>query len=379
MTRARRQLIGLGAPTFGLALSATAAGTYLPLIAHQFGASSTTTGLLLATQGVALAVFATVVGSLSDRVGARRDYLLAGSTVGACALALAALAGAEWLMAVGALLFFASYVIAYEPYRALILDVVPVDRLSSAQGVQAAWRTSGTAVALMLGGVLAAVSLHAPLLGAAACLLVSGVAGRKLLPAVKPVAGTRGSSVLRTLSTSGGLRRSLIVTGLAELSQGVLRAFSLLYATQRLRFSAGSASFVFAAFVVVSVLAAVAGAAAANRIGARRTVLAGGALLAVGLAVVAAGGTDTILLAAAIIASAAGSGIVSALSYALGARDIPVNLRGALTGTTTSVRGVGMALGPVLGAVAVTAGGYAAAFWVACAATLLMLAVLLRD
>ena len=366
----------LAAPTFGLALSATAIGTYLPLIARHLGASAPVAGALPAAQGLALVALSIPVGFATDRIGRHRGFLLVGAMLGAGALGFVGVAQTVPLLIVATLLFFCGYVAAYEPYRAALLNLVSRDRVATAQSAQAGWRAAGTGIALLGGGALAGLSLRAPILLAAGCLLVSGALGRLTLPSTRPERAATRPSTWRLLRERPIVSRSLLVAGLSELALAVVRAFGLLYVTERLHLSAGTASFLFAGFTVLSAVAAVAVGPIADRVGIRRVMLGSGVLYAGGLAAVGLSGQTTLLVIAA-AAAAIGGGAMTTLSYALGADAIPASLRGRLTGATTAARGLGLFLGPTLGAAALAAGGFAASFSVAAAAVAIAVVTLL--
>jgi Na+/melibiose symporter-like transporter len=183
LSRENRRLIALlGLPTLGLALATTVVTTYLPVVARDFIGSTVVIGVIIGLEGLTALWLPLVVGAWSDRlrtrVGGRLPFLLAATpavVVGLIAIGLIAIGLVKSVapLAVAALVFFAGYFVAYEPYRALYPDLVGDDAAGRSQGSQELWRGAGTGLAILAGGLLLAIGTFAPFAAAAALYVVA--------------------------------------------------------------------------------------------------------------------------------------------------------------------------------------------------------------
>lgn len=392
----KRRLALLGLPTFGLALAITIVSSYLPTVARQFTDSNVMIGLLIGGEGLFALLLPVLVGSWSDRLrtrlGGRMPFILVGAPLAAAGLLGMGLAGSLGAAAIAVALFFVGYFIAYEPYRALYPDLVGTEVAGRAQSTQAVWRGAGTVLALSGGGLLLAAGQVVPFATAAGIVLVAcagfvWLAVRQGMPAQDPSGGSAKESLreLRELlGSTPGLRAFFGANALLELSIAALKTFVVLWVTRGLGASLSGAALAIGAGAVFVLLGAAVSGKLADRFGLRRVMLIAvwgfGLTLLIPLFV-----TDLTVIAVTAPLIGFGGGALLTLPYALLVPLMPEGQHGALTGFYSLSRGVGVALGPLLGGVAVAAGsglfesteGYAAV-WFVCAASCLAAVPLLR-
>jgi MFS family permease len=397
-TRGRRRALSgsdwhrlalLGLPTFGLALSITAVSTYLPTVARRFTGSTTVIGVVIGGEGLAAILLPIVVGAWSDRLktgwGGRLPFVAAGAPVAAAALVAMGLVGSMGALALAVAVFFVGYFIAYEPYRAFYPDLVDDEVAGRAQSTQAISRGAGTGVALLGGGLLLAQGQAAPFV--AASVLLSGTVGVfvwRVARSGAPDQDRTGESVRDTIAQMAHLlvherplRAFFFANALWELSLGALKTFVVLWLTRGLGIGLGAAALIVGATAAIVLLGAGFAGKLADRLGRRRVmrwaVVCFGAPMVVPLL-----STSRPLLIAAVPFIAVGGGVLMSLPYALLQPMMPDRHHGAMTGYYSVSRGLGVALGPLLGGVAVSVGagvlastqGYAAV-WAVCGASAL--------
>jgi MFS family permease len=391
--RERRAITLLGAPTLALALAVTVVTTYLPVVAKGFVGSTLIVGLIIGVEGLLAIWLPLVVGAWSDRlrtpIGGRLPFILAGTPVLAIGLCAMAVAGSIAPLVVAAVVFFAGYFLAYEPYRALYPDLISEQAAGRAQGNQALWRGVGTGLALVGGGLLLAVGQALPFLAAAVvCVASTALLTRGLLRHGIPddAGGARGDvrRAFELVRGSSQLRAFLVANALWELSLGALKTFIVLYVTSGLGFSRSAASGIIGGVAVLVLLAAVTSGRLADRVGPIRVLAVG--LPVYGLAMLVPFVTDAhLLVALAVPLVAIGGGAIMALPYAVLIPLMPDEEHGTLTGVYSFSRGMGTWLGPLLAGLAITTmdglfpgtQGYQA-MWLVCATSVLLSLPLIR-
>lgn len=391
----------LGVPAFGLALATTVVTTYVPLIAKQFTGSTVIIGSIIATEGLLAMALPLVFGTWSDqlrtRIGGRLPFVLGaapGLTVSLVMLGFAASLVATLLLVIA---FFASYFIAYEPYRALYPDLVPREAAGRSQSIQALWRGAGTGLALVGGGVLFGIVTWLPFavaafVFAAALAAFSVVLVRRGISDQREDRGIRlGKAIgeLRTLiAEHPALRAYMFANALWELSLGAIKTFVVLFLTVGLGHSVTAAALIIGAVAVVLLIAAPISGVLADRLGRLRVFNVALWLYGLGLLVPLFTQAPAIVLPVLPVI-AFGGAVVMSLPYAILIPLMPARSHGALTGFYSLSRGVGTMLGPIIagGAVALlktplsSSHGYAAIWGVAGIAILISVHFLgrLRD
>jgi Na+/melibiose symporter-like transporter len=356
----------LAVPTLGFALAATTVGTYLPVIVADSGGSPPAIAALIAIEGVLALFLPVLIGARSDRlstpIGGRLPFVLAGVPVMALALAVLGFQHTLTRAVPIVVVLFGAYYVAYEPYRTLYPDLVPVRDAGRSQSAQAVARGVGTALALVGGGLLLALGDPVPFVTAAGLLLAAtGAFVWTLLRRGRPAPQEPGDAmrardafraVRRLLATVPGLRAFFAANALWEAALGAIRTFVVLWVTSGLGLGlVATAGVIGAAGVCVLAGAAVAGRLA-ERFGTRRvvrwTALAYGAPMIVPFLF-----DDAALLAPMIPIISASAGVMMALPYAMLIPMMPRAGHGLLTGVYSMSRGVGIVLGPLLAGAAI--------------------------
>ena len=156
----------------------------LPLYAERFGASPLVIGLLVSSYSLMQAIFAPLLGRLSDRVG-RRPVLLISMAGTAAGLLLMG-----WAKALP--LLFAGRIIdgmtggSISTAQAYIADITPPERRSRGMGLIGAAFGLGFIFGPAIGGLLSRYSLAAPLFFAAGLAAVNTVLVWIFLPESLP-------------------------------------------------------------------------------------------------------------------------------------------------------------------------------------------------
>lgn len=350
----------LGLPTFAYALATTIVSTYLPVLARDFGASSTIVGLLIAVEGIMALLLAVPAGALSDRQTSRLPFVIWGSPVLVVTLALMGLAGSLAFALVAVVVFYAAYFVAYEPYRALYPDMVDGEIAGRGQSTQALWRGVGTIVAIASGGALLSLGQAVPFVAGAVVTAVSIVIFLTRLPREKADHEAGASSGLREdyrklrrlVRTRPDLRAFMVANGLWEASLGATKTFIILYLTVGLGVSTGLAGVAVAGAAVFIAAATPISGKLADRFGTVPVMQV--SLIIYGLGMLIPFLIDsTVAIAIAAPFVGFGGGVVMTLPYALLIPLMGDDDHGLTTGLYSVSRGVGTALGPLLAGVAI--------------------------
>jgi DHA1 family tetracycline resistance protein-like MFS transporter len=322
----------------------------LPFYAETFGASPLVIGLLFAVFSLCQLVAAPVLGDLSDRYG-RRPILvfsLAGTVVSFVMLAVAHSI---------AMLFLARIVDGLSggnisTARAYVADITePKDR-ARAYGIIGAAFGLGFIMGPALSGVLAKVSITAPIWAAAALTLVATAMAWLWLP----------ETVHRTRAGTGnpikylpGLFRRPIMRRVMALDFVYWFAFSIfqttfsLFAARRFGFDASRTGYFFAGFGVLG--AVIQGGfirPIVRRAGDKPTFMAGIVCSVIGL-VAAAFANSVPLFALALVPLAFGMGLGHPTISSLISRSARGDEQGRVQGAAGAVESLGRTFGPVWG------------------------------
>ncbi|WP_027005719.1 MFS transporter [Conexibacter woesei] len=376
----------LGLPTFAYALATTIVSTYLPVLARDFGASSTIVGLLIAVEGIMALLLAVPAGALSDRRTSRLPFVIWGSPVLVVTLALMGLASSLTFALIAVVVFYAAYFVAYEPYRALYPDMVDEEIAGRGQSTQALWRGVGTIVAIASGGALLTLGQAVPFVAGAVVTAVSIVIFLTRLPRERADHEAGRSSGLREdyrklrrlVRTRGDLRAFMVANGLWEASLGATKTFIILYLTVGLGVSTGLAGVAVAGGAIFIAAATPISGKLADRFGTVPVMQVSLVIYGLGMLIpFFIGSTVAIAIAAPFVGF--GGGVVMTLPYALLIPLMGDDDHGLTTGLYSVSRGVGTALGPLLAGVAIGVldgvfdgtQGYQAV-WGVCAAAILL-------
>jgi MFS family permease len=350
----------LGLPTFAYALATTVATTYLPVLARDFGASSTLVGLLIAVEGVMALLLAVPAGALSDRRVSRLPFVQWGTPVLVVALAVMGFATSLPFALLAVVVFFAAYFVAYEPYRALYPDLVDNEIAGRGQSTQALWRGLGTIVAIAAGGALLSIGRSVPFIAGAVVTTIAVGIFLALLPR-DGLEHTPGRStglaedlrkLRRLVATRGDLRAFMVANGLWELSLGATKTFIILYLTVGLGVATGLAGLAVAGAAVFIAAATPISGKLADRFGTVPVLRWSLTLYGLGM-LIPFFVDNTIVVACVTPIVGFGGGVVMTLPYALLIPLMGDDDHGLTTGLYSVSRGIGTAIGPLLAGVAI--------------------------
>jgi MFS transporter, DHA1 family, tetracycline resistance protein len=173
-------------------------------------------GVLMTSFAVMQFLFGPVLGNLSDRFG-RRPVLLISLAVMSIDYLVMAIAPTIWLL-LAARIVAGITSATYGTATAYIADITPAEQRGRRFGLIGAGFGVGFVLGPLIGGLLAAVDLHAPFYAAAGLALVNLVFGALVLPETVTDATRRPFNLrranplgaLRAVSRLPGLRRTLI-------------------------------------------------------------------------------------------------------------------------------------------------------------------------
>jgi multidrug resistance protein len=322
----------------------------LPFYAETFGASPLQIGLLFAVFSLCQLFAAPVLGDWSDKYGRRPILILSllGTVVSFAMLAMAQ----SFTM-----LFIARIVDGLSggnisTARAYVADVTePKDR-ARAYGLIGVAFGLGFILGPALSGVLAKISMTAPIWVAAGITAVATVMAWLWLPETVHRAHA-GSGLpfknLATLMRRPNLRRVLAIDFVYWLAFAVFQTTFALFAARRFNFDAPQTGYFFAAFGLLG--AVVQGAMirpVVNRFGDKATFIAG--LLCGAIGLIATALTHSVgLFALSLVPLALGIGFGHPTMTSLVSRAARGDEQGRVQGAASAVESLGRTIGPMWG------------------------------
>ena len=322
----------------------------LPFYAETFGASPLTIGLLFAAFSACQLVAAPLLGDLSDRYGRRPVLIfsLAGTVVSFVMMA----------MAHSVAMLFAARIVDglsggnISTARAYVADITePKDRARAFGMIGAAFGL-GFIAGPALSGVLAHVSIAAPVWAAAGITLIATLMAWLWLPETVHKAAAGTGMPFRNLSEMmrrPGLRRMLWIDFIYWFAFAIFQTTFALFAAHRFGFDASQTGYFFAAFGVLG--AVVQGGIIrpiVHRLGDKPTFILGVICAAVGLLMATVAHTIP-LFTLAMVPLALGIGFGHPTVSALVSRAGRSDEQGRVQGAAGAVESLGRAIGPVWG------------------------------
>jgi MFS transporter, DHA1 family, tetracycline resistance protein len=346
----------------------------LPFYAETFGASPLVIGLLFAVFSLCQLVAAPLLGDLSDRYGRRPVLIfsLAGTVVSFVMLALAQSI---------AMLFLARVVDGLSggnisTARAYVADVTePKDR-AKAYGLIGAAFGLGFIMGPALSGILAGISLAAPVWAAAGVTLVATIMAWLWLPETvhRQAAGTgMPFRNLATMMKRPGLRRMLWIDFIYWFAFAIFQTTFALVMARRFGFGVSQTGYFFAAFGVLG--AVVQGGLIrpiVHRLGDKQTFILGLGCTATGL-VAATFAPTLVLFTLALVPLAFGIGFGHPTVTSLVSRAGRSDEQGRVQGAAGAMESLGRTMGPVWGNAALQRFGESMPYLSAAACLLLTL------
>ena len=326
----------------------------MPLYAEHLGASEAATGWLSTGYSLMQFVFAPIWGRLSDRIG-RRPVLLGSIAMTAVAFLLYGFAASFAVLLVSRL-FAGAATANIAIAQAYVADVTPPEGRAKGMGMIGAAFGLGFVFGPAVGGLLAARSLAAPGLVAAALSVVNLVGASFLLPEPaehKQAARSRGRfQALAEELGRPGIRRVLVIYFLTTLAFSAMEATYAFLARHRYGLAERNVGWVFAYIGVLVVLVQGGLIGRLTRaFGERRLLVAGILLQGVALAALPfARGVSGLLIASAPLAL--GSGLATPSIMSLLSRFSRAEDQGGTLGIGQSASALGRIAGPLAGTLA---------------------------
>ncbi len=366
----------LGLSTFfvQVALGTILFATFQKWVPAELGVSDGWGGYLLAAYGAARFAFEAPTGAISDRVERRLGLLIA-FTLMIPAIALMTFVRDErvYLLLAAQLGFATSFL--WPATYAMSADLYPPERRGAVVGFLNLAQLLGFGAGALVGAYLVTET------GGGQFAVAIGAVAAAFLAALFSLSNYRHGSLLRMLTKTVGpglrdvVTRRLAFLSLIVLSSSIGLAMAIPairpYGEDQLGISFATLTVALAPAVFVGLALYLPAGHFADRVGRVRPMLAGESLIVAGL-LLCAGTTEIAVAGAGAVLIFAGNVLtVPALNAAV--MDFaPATHRGVLIGLMTALSGLGLAIGPAIGGLGVSAWGAPAVFQLAacvCAGT----------
>ncbi|MCH7919874.1 MAG: MFS transporter [Planctomycetes bacterium] len=325
----------------------------LPLYTKSFGASSATAGWLIASYSIFQFLCAPLLGRLSDRVGRRPVLILcmAGTVLG---FLLMGLADCLWLVFLGRIIdgITGGNISTAQAY---IADITKPEERSKGMGIIGVAFGLGFIFGPAIAGMLAQISMAAPLLFAAGLAFVNTLALAFYLPESLPREKrqtTRQDVPLSEVFAGGQARIQglLMATYFLEtVAFALLTTTYPLFTERAFGYGVKENGYLFAS---IGVLGAIIQGGLLGRLVKRwgeKALIVIGAIFSIGGFVMLPLGTTTQLLWTATAAIGVGHGLMTAPLNGLASRNAAPALQGRVLGLMASAASLGRIVGPILG------------------------------
>jgi DHA1 family tetracycline resistance protein-like MFS transporter len=310
-------------------------------------------GLLATSFAVMQFLFGPIIGSLSDRFG-RRPVLLLSLLIMSLDYLVMAVAPTIWLL-LAARIVAGITAATYSTATAYIADITPPEKRGARFGLIGACFGVGFVAGPLIGGLLAAVDLHAPFYAAAALALANLIFGYFVLPETVTDATRRPFSLaranplgaLRAVSRLPGVRRVLICFLILGIAMNVYPAIWAYYGQARFGWDTTMVGISLAVYgISFAVGQAVLVGPLIKRFGEHRAAHFG---MWVDVATLFALGIVTSGVGALIITPiTALGGVVTPALQSLASRSAPADAQGELQGVLASLNAIAMITSPLI-------------------------------
>lgn len=310
-------------------------------------------GLLATSFAVMQFLFGPIIGSLSDRFG-RRPVLLLSLLIMSLDYLVMAVAPTIWLL-LAARIVAGITAATYSTATAYIADITPPEKRGARFGLIGACFGVGFVAGPLIGGLLAAIDLHAPFYAAAALALANLIFGYFVLPETVTDATRRPFSLaranplgaLRAVSRLPGVRRVLICFLILGIAMNVYPAIWAYYGQARFGWDTTMVGISLAVYgISFAVGQAVLVGPLIKRFGEHRAAHFG---MWVDVATLFALGIVTSGVGALIITPiTALGGVVTPALQSLASRAAPADAQGELQGVLASLNAIAMITSPLI-------------------------------
>jgi MFS family permease len=342
----------------------------LPIHARRLGADDAMIGVIVGSYGLAQLILRIPLGAISDRLGKRKPFVLAGFVASAAsALALA-------LARTPAQLFFARLLggiaaCSWVTITVLFAAFYPPQAAVRATSLLGFASSTGQMAATFAGGLAAARWGHvAPFLSGA----LLAAAGLLPMLAVREPAQEPGSipslrQILRVLVRPFLLLVSLVAALLQYATFATSYAFVPVYAAERLGLTAAQVGALTSLVLLPYALVSAVVAGLASRFGERELVTLGLAVVALATALVPATHSFSWLLLARLLFGL-GSGLTYPVLMGMSIKAVPQQERATAMGAFQAIYALGMTAGPALSGLVSQSLSLPAVFWLTAALSL---------
>jgi MFS family permease len=351
-------------------LSLVAVGAVLPVLPHYvrgpLGSGNFAVGLVIGAFAFTALACRPLAGHFSDLRG-RRPVVVVGSLLAAAAGVLYFVpAGLPGLL-LARLVLGAGEGMVFTAGATWVVDLAPPERRARVIGLYGLAVWSGLSLGPPIGdALLRASSFDAVWAFTAIAPLVGALVALRIPDPFRPVRTTERRSLIARESLRPGVALSLATVGYAAMASFIVLDLDAN--------GTGHGAAAFTALAVTVVLTRLVGGDLPDRIGPLRCAAGAAAIEVVGLALIALATSLPVALAGAVAMGAAFALIYPSLSLVV-VDSVPESRRGAALGTFTAFFDIGMGVGGPVAGLAVSLGGYSAAFWLASACALGTLAV----
>lgn len=294
-----------------------------------------------------------IIGSLSDRFGRRPVILLSNLGLGLDYVVMALAPSVAWLFVGRVMSGITSS--SFSTATAYVADVTPPERRASRFGMLGAAFGLGFIIGPAVGGLLGAIDLRLPFWVSAGLSFLNFAYGFFILP--ESLAPDRRSAfrwhTAHPLGAIAFLRTRTALTGLGiaaflyYVAHEVLPSLFVLYTESRYHWNERSIGISLAAIgVCTTIVSALLVGPIVARLGERRALVFGYGCMAASFAIFGAAANGNVFLSGIPFASLAGVAAPSLQALATGR--VASTEQGLLQGALSSLRGIGMMVGPVL-------------------------------